>query len=158
MNAIVITVPGEAAPFRKKVASWNAKDGRFGTHAYDDKKYAHWKDVARYIAHKEMGERPPLACPIDFKVRIYFEIPQSLSNKKKMLAMRGVYRPTITPDFDNLAKACADALTGIVIRDDKFIVQARIEKWYSDRPRVEMEICEAPLTDLVEPELPRLEG
>jgi len=153
MTPIVIVVAGEAAPFRKKVMSWNAKDGRFGTHAYDDKKYASWKDVARYCASKEMGTRPPLACPIDFKVRIYFEIPESWSNRKKQNAKRGILRPIITPDYDNLAKACADAITGICIRDDKFIVDARIEKWYSDRPRVEMEIAEAQLRDLVEPEL-----
>ena len=133
--------------------SWNAKDGRFGTHAYDDKKYANWKDVARYCAAKEMGTRPPLACAIEFTLKVYFEIPQSLSNKKKQQALRGILRPTVTPDADNLMKAAADALTGIVIRDDKFIVDARIEKWYSDRPRVEMEIAEAQLRDLVEPEL-----
>jgi len=153
MTPIVIVVAGEAAPFRKKVMSWNARDGRFGTHAYDDRKYASWKDVARYCASKEMGDRPPLACAIDFKVRIYFEIPGSWSNRKKQNALRGILRPIITPDFDNLAKACADSVTGICIRDDKFIVTALIEKWYSDRPRVEMEIAEAQLRDLVEPEL-----
>ena len=154
---ICILVAGEAAPFRKKVASWSAKDGRFGTHAYDDKKYADWKDVARYCAAKEMGARPPLACAIDFKLKIYFEIPESWSGRKKQQALRGLLRPVITPDYDNLAKAAADALTGIVIRDDKFIVQATIEKWYSNRPRVEMEVREAELRDVVEPSL-ALEG
>lgn len=133
---------GEAAPFRKKVASWQAKDGRFGTHAYDEKKYAGWKDHARLAASREMNGRPPLACPIDFKVKIYFQIPESWSGRKTQQAISGIIRPTITPDYDNLAKACADALTGIVIRDDKYIVIARIEKWYSDRPRVEMEVSE----------------
>ena len=63
------------------------------------------------------------------------------------LALRGLIRPTITPDYDNLAKACADSLTGIAIRDDKFIVSAKIEKWYSNRPRVEMEVCEINLLE-----------
>jgi Holliday junction resolvase RusA-like endonuclease len=40
-----------------------------------------------------------------------------------------------------------------VIRDDKFIVQAIIEKWYSDRPRVEIEVREVQLSDRLEPEL-----
>jgi Holliday junction resolvase RusA-like endonuclease len=44
-----------------------------------------------------------------------------------------------------------------VLRDDKFIVTARIEKWYSDRPRVEMEVREVELINRIEPELP-LEG
>ena len=150
-------VAGEAAPFSKKVASWTARDGRFGTHAYDDKRYASWKDQARYAAFKVMGTRLPLACAIDFALKVYFPIPLSISKRKKELARRGLFRPTVTPDYDNLAKAAADALTGIVIRDDKFIVTARIEKWYSDRPRVEMEVREAELRDLVEPSL-ALEG
>lgn len=159
MEKIIIVIAGEAAPFRKKIASWQSKDmSRMGTHAYDEKKYAGWKDVARYAAAKEMGARPPLACAIDFKVRVYFQVPESWSGRKKRDAHRGILRPTITPDFDNLAKACSDALTGIVLRDDKFIVQATIEKWYSDRPRVEMEVSEVQLRDLVEPELGLLGG
>jgi Holliday junction resolvase RusA-like endonuclease len=152
---IVVIVAGEARPFSKKVASWTAKDGRFGTHAYDTKQYAGWKDQARYTASQVMNGRPPLACAIDFKVKIYFQVPESWSGRKKHLALRGVIRPTVTPDYDNLAKAAADALTGIVIRDDKFIVDAAIAKWYSDRPRVEMEVREAAL---LEPEQLRLEG
>lgn len=142
MEPIRIEVLGEAAPFRKKVASWNAKDGRFGTHAYDEKKYASWKDHARLAASRAMNGRAPLACAVDFKVKIFFEIPESWSRRKKERALVGVMRPTITPDYDNLAKACADALTGIVLRDDKFIVNAHIQKFYSDRPRVEMEVRE----------------
>ena len=150
---IRIVVAGEAAPFRKKTASWTAKDGRFGTHAYDEKKYSSWKDQCRYVAAKEMDGRPPLACPIEFQLRVFFQIPASLSNKKRLLALRGALRPTTTPDFDNLAKAAADAITGICIRDDKYIVDAKIEKWYSDRPRVEMAISECQFRDLNQPEL-----
>jgi Holliday junction resolvase RusA-like endonuclease len=95
-----------------------------------------------------MDGRSPLACAIDFKVKIFFQVPESWSGRKKYQALRGIIRPTITPDYDNLAKACADALTGIVIRDDKYIVAAHIEKWYSDRPRVEMEVWEHEFRDL----------
>jgi Holliday junction resolvase RusA-like endonuclease len=150
---IVIVVAGEARPFSKKVASWLAKDGRSGTHAYDEKKYSGWKDQARYAASKVMGDRPPLDCAVDFTLRVYFQIPVSWSKRKKDSCRRGLIRPTVTPDVDNLCKASADALTGIVMRDDKFIVMARIEKWYSDRPRVEMEVREAALLDRAEPEL-----
>jgi Holliday junction resolvase RusA-like endonuclease len=142
---IVIVVAGEARPFSKKVASWTAKDGRAGTHAYDEKKYAGWKDQARYTASQVMRRRPPLACAVDFTLRVYFQIPESWSNHKKDSCRRGLVRPTVTPDVDNLCKASADAITGIVVRDDKFIVTARIEKWYSDRPRVEMEVREVEL-------------
>jgi len=150
---IIIIVAGEAAPFSKKVASWTAKDGRFGTHAYDTKRFAGWKDQARYTAGQVMRGRPPLNCAVDFTLRVYFQIPESWSNRKKDFCKRGLIRPTVTPDVDNLCKASADSLIGIVVRDDKFIVTARIEKWYSERPRVEMEVREAALHDRVEPEL-----
>ena len=154
---IIIVVAGEAAPFSKKVASWQSKDGRFGTHAYDTKKFAGWKDQARYTAQQVMRGRPPLSCAVEFTLRVYFSIPESWSNRKREFCRRGLLRPTVTPDADNLCKASADAITGIVIRDDKFIVTAQIEKWYSDRPRVEMEVREAELRDVVEPSL-ALEG
>lgn len=147
---IVIVIAGEAAPFRKKVASWKARDGRSGTHAYDETKYASWKDAARYAAFKEMGERRPLDCALEFHIKVYFQIPESFSGRKTEHCRRGIIRPTVTPDYDNLAKACADAMTGIAIRDDKFIVDARIEKWYSDRPRVEIVI-----TPVLPPGLPQ---
>jgi Holliday junction resolvase RusA-like endonuclease len=153
VSPIVIVVAGEAAPFSKKVMSWKAKDGRFGTHAYDSAKYAGWKDQARYVAAKTMEGRPPLECPLEFLLRVYFQIPASWSNKKRELCRRGLIRPTVTPDADNLCKAAADSLTGIVIRDDKYIVNAIIQKWYSERPRVEIEIKEAVLFDTAEPEL-----
>lgn len=147
MEPIRIEVAGEARPFSKKVASWTARDGRFGTHAYDTKQYAGWKDQARYTASQIMAGRPPLACPIDFKVKIYFPIPESWSGRKQRFAKTGLIRPVVTPDLDNLCKSCADSLIGIVMRDDKYIVTAHLEKWYSDRPRVEMEIREIDLID-----------
>ena len=139
-DPIYIEVGGEAAPFRKKTMSWQSKDGRFGTHAYDDKKYAGWKDAARYAAGKAMGGRPPLEGPLSFHLKVYFQIPASVSNKARERMNAGLVRPLKTPDCDNVMKAAGDAMTGIVIRDDKFIVWALIEKWYSDRPRVEITV------------------
>ena len=153
MSPIIIVVAGEAAPFSKKVMSWHAKDGRFGTPAYDTKKFSGWKDQARYAASQVMGGRPPLSCAVEFTLKVYFQIPESWSGRKKQQCRSGLVRPVVTPDVDNLCKASADSLIGIVVRDDKFIVTARIEKWYSDRPRVEMEIREANLVDAAQPEL-----
>lgn len=147
--SIRIEVLGEAAPFRKKVASWNAKDGRYGTHAYDEKKYAGWKDHARLAASRAMAGHSMLDCPIDFKVKVFFAIPESWSGRKKRQALAGIIRPTVTPDADNLCKSAADSLTMIVFRDDKQIVDAKIEKWYSDRPRVEMEVRQVDTTEAI---------
>lgn len=151
---IYILVAGEAAPFKKKTMSWQARDGRSGTTAYDDKKYAGWKDHARVCAGLAMGTRPPLMVPLRFTLKVYFQIAESVSNKNRRLMEQGLVRPTRTPDCDNLMKAAGDAMTGIAIRDDKFIVEAHIEKFFSERPRVEIWIEEL----IAQPGAPLFEG
>lgn len=150
MQAIKIEVLGEAAPFRKKVANWQARDGRSGTHAYDERLYAGWKDHARLVASRAMDGRPPLDGQLDLHIRVFFAVPDSWSKRKKHEALHGIIRPTIAPDWDNLGKAVGDSLEMIVFRDDKQVVAGTVEKWYSDRPRVEMEIRELAVAELAE--------
>lgn len=64
---------------------------------------------------------------IDKPVRLYIGVYfYNKSEKKK----RGWFSKR--PDFDNLAKMVADALQGIVIKDDSLIVSCTIEKFYSN--------------------------
>lgn len=146
-DIIHIEIGGEARPFRKKTMSWQSKDGgRHGTHAYDESAYAGWKDHARLAASKAMtdtstGEvRPPIDKAMAVRIEAYFSIPQSVSQKARLKMLDGNVRPCKTPDADNIAKAAADSLIGIAIRDDKFIVSLTVLKWYSDRPRVTIDI------------------
>jgi Holliday junction resolvase RusA-like endonuclease len=44
------------------------------------------------------------------------------------------------PDYDNISKAVSDALNGLAYSDDGQIVSASIEKLYSGRPRLEIEL------------------
>lgn len=53
-------------------------------------------------------------------------------------------RPTRKPDFDNIGKIICDALNGIAYRDDAQIVDALVRKFYSDTPRVIVEISDIP--------------
>lgn len=134
-------IAGPVAPFQKKVASWLAKDGRHGTHAYDNGPYARWKPQAHYAAQQAMGNDPPIQGPVTCVLRIFMEIPASKSAKQRRMMEAGFIRPTITPDLDNCMKAISDScLTGVVIRDDKFIVSATIEKYYSYKPRTEVTV------------------
>jgi Holliday junction resolvase RusA-like endonuclease len=48
--------------------------------------------------------------------------------------------PTKKPDADNILKLAADSLNGLAYVDDKQIVSAVIHKFYSDRPRLEINI------------------
>jgi Holliday junction resolvase RusA-like endonuclease len=146
---IVIEVAGEARPFQKKTMSWQAKDGRSGTHAYDSSKYAGWKDHARLAAShammdKSTGEvRAPIDYAVSFRIDVYFSIPASASKRQRALMIANMVRPCKTPDADNIAKACQDSMIGIALRDDKFVADLHVHKWWSERPRVVIRICEA---------------
>jgi Holliday junction resolvase RusA-like endonuclease len=138
---IVIVVPGLVASYAKKVGTWHAKDGRSGTGAYNSAGYAKWKDYARMCAAHAVGERVPFQDAVTVDIDIYKDVPASFSKKKRAMALQGLLRPITTPDLDNSMKAIADSvLTGVVIRDDKFIVEARIRKLFSDKPRVEITV------------------
>jgi len=76
-------------------------------------------------------------------IKAYFTIPKSVSKKKKLEMLDGNVRPTKKPDFDNIGKIIADSLNDIAYRDDSQLVSGTVEKYYSDKPRVEVEIYES---------------
>ena len=75
-------------------------------------------------------------------VKAYFAIPKSVSKKKHKLMIEEKIRPTKKPDCDNVLKIICDALNTIAYDDDKQIVEMEISKFYSENPRVEVEIEE----------------
>jgi Holliday junction resolvase RusA-like endonuclease len=76
------------------------------------------------------------------EVKAFFPIPKSVSKKDAALMRQMLIRPTKKPDWDNIGKICSDALNGLAYHDDSQIVSARVEKWYSEQPRVEIELWE----------------
>ncbi|MDF1546114.1 MAG: RusA family crossover junction endodeoxyribonuclease [bacterium] len=80
--------------------------------------------------------------PVCLNLRAYFPIPKSWSKKKQERARSGEIRPTTKPDIDNITKIVCDALNGVAFEDDSQVVTGTRDKWYSDDPRVEIEIYE----------------
>ena len=72
-------------------------------------------------------------------INAYYSIPKSAS-KKKIEMMRKGLRPTKKPDMDNVLKVYADSLNKVLYRDDTQIVDAHVRKFYSDTPRVEVNV------------------
>nr|DAG40359.1 MAG TPA: Endodeoxyribonuclease RusA [Caudoviricetes sp.] len=70
-------------------------------------------------------------------------IPKSATKAKRELMLTGKIRPTVKPDWDNLGKLVSDALNGIAYDDDKSVVDASVRKYYSDRPRTQITVCDA---------------
>ena len=99
--------------------------------------YENWVKICFQEAKQEMIEGQ-----LNAEIKCYFSIPKSYSKKKKESALNGELRPTKKPDCDNIAKIILDALNGLAYTDDKNIVDCKIEKWFAEEPRVEVEIFE----------------
>lgn len=85
--------------------------------------------------------------PLLLGVRVYLPIPESKPKLWKTEAVAGRIRPTSTPDLDNLLKHVTDCLSKLQFwRDDRQVVGylPHTGKYYSDRPRWEIEIVEIP--------------
>ena len=65
-----------------------------------------------------------------------------LSKPKKEKAERGLIRPTVRPDIDNLVKIILDGLNGVAFMDDKQVIELYATKWYSAEPRTEIMVEE----------------
>lgn len=87
----------------------------------------------------------PLQGQILLGVKAYLPMPTSKPKGWKAEALAGLVRPTTKPDLDNLLKHVKDCLTMLRFwGDDKQVVGylPHTGKYYSDRPRWEIEIVE----------------
>ncbi len=103
-------------------------------HAYTPERTVSFEGRLAYAAQIVMGDKPPLDGPLILDVRMYMAVPSSKSKAWRAAALLGIIRPTVKPDWDNGGKL-TDALNLIVWIDDKQIVDGRVRKWYSLRPR-----------------------
>lgn len=108
-------------------------------HVYTDDKTVKYESQLRFAAAQRMGDRPPTLHPVRVTMTVAFEIPASWSKKKQAGALSGQIWPCVTPDADNTLKL-ADALNGIVWKDDKQIVVVFLRKIYSEKPGLTIEV------------------
>ena len=127
-----ITIPGEP------VAKARARVTKAG-HAYTPKRTVDYERMVQTLFHAEYGS-PKLEGALMLQLDLYFGIPKSRSKAVRERMQQGLERPCKRPDIDNCLKAVSDALNGIAYRDDSQIVGAVVQKFYSDEPRVEIEI------------------
>src|SRR5699024_11012696 len=62
------------------------------------------------------------------------------ARKSTNLKKNHVIRPTVKADIDNYTKAILDSCNGILWRDDSQVVSLIANKYYSDNPRIEIEV------------------
>jgi Holliday junction resolvase RusA-like endonuclease len=99
-----------------------------------------YKYQLKQTAREHMHGEPLWEGPLGMNIEIYLPRPKIMDGKKWP---GGRVYHSGKKDIDNLFKSVADALTGIVYRDDGQICHVRIEKFYHERdkmPRVYVRI------------------
>ncbi|MBY6800142.1 RusA family crossover junction endodeoxyribonuclease [Clostridium botulinum] len=127
----------DGKPMGKQRPRFNGKTGR----AYTADKtiiYENW--VKLCYQQQCAGEK--LTGKITANIMAYYPIPKNTSKIKKHYMLLGIERPTKKPDIDNIAKIVLDSLNNLAYRDDKQVVSCCISKWYSENPRVTVELEE----------------
>ncbi|MBF8733085.1 RusA family crossover junction endodeoxyribonuclease [Pseudomonas guariconensis] len=142
LNPVTFHVPGEP------VGKGRPRIGRVGNHArmFTPAKTASYEGLIALAGTEAMGGRVLLECPVMVEMRIVLGMPQSMSKKRKAMALAGELFPTKKPDMDNVIKAIYDGLNGVVWKDDVQVVDAFVRKRYGEVPGVHVRIVplEAP--------------
>ena len=55
---------------------------------------------------------------------------------------KNMIRPTKKPDSDNVAKAVLDSINGIAYKDDAYVVDLTVSKYYADEGFVKIRLEE----------------
>ncbi len=140
---IFITVSGKPVP---KGRPRFARRGNFVA-TYTPEATETYENRIAGEAQKVMLKRAPITCALRLQVEAHLPIPASMSQKKRQQALAHKIFPSTRPDADNYLKIAMDALNKIVYADDNQIIDARVFKFYSDRPRMDIWVLGASPSD-----------
>lgn len=96
------------------------------------------KEVAEFINQQRLPKFENVELSV--QIRFYRKVQKSLSKKERELRLSHIHRPVVKPDLDNYTKSILDALNGLLWDDDAKIVHLELDKYYSEEPRIEVEI------------------
>ncbi|GAA5417963.1 hypothetical protein Pryu01_03041 [Paraliobacillus ryukyuensis] len=133
---IKFTIPGEPVAQGRPRAG-KTKYGK--TVLYDPSKSKNYKQYIKLVASQHVPVKQ-IEGQISMRLKIYRQIPKSMTKKLRKASIDEIHRPTTKPDCSNIAKGIEDALNGMIYKDDSQIVDLRVSKYYSENPRVEVEI------------------
>ena len=94
----------------------------------------------KVLVDKEEALQGYITVPCEFVCRMYFPIPSDMNRVDTLLAEMGYIRPPIQKDWDNLGKTYSDMVQKWLLLNDSLIVKGTSEKYWSLKPRVEIEI------------------
>ena len=130
---ISFTIPGE--PQGKGRPRFIRSTGR----TYTPEKTASYENLVKMeFMQAAQGRRFKDDTAVGMRLFIFYPIPKSVSNGKRVDMLTDILFPLKKPDVDNVLKAVADSLNHIAYKDDSQITDVEIRKRYSDNPRVEV--------------------
>lgn len=116
------------------------KMGR-GIRLYDPKKVSVYKKQLAMMCQPQY-KKEPITGPLKVELSFFRHVQSSISKKERKLRLSGSHRPVVKPDTDNYIKSTLDGLNGLLWEDDNQIVDLIAHKYYSDNPRVEIEVTQ----------------
>lgn len=105
---------------------------------YTPKDTVNYENLVRYTYQSEVGKK--LEGAIEMTVKAYFPIPKSVSKKQRAIMATETYPCLKHKDIDNVCKIIMDSILKIAYDDDKQVYKLTGEKYYSENPRVEVEL------------------
>lgn len=113
---------------------------------YDQEKAVNYKEQVAFaciLASNKKRIKIPIQATnkgIEVKILAVYKYPQSFSKAKLELAKKDEIKPTKKPDADNIAKIILDGLNNVLWHDDNQVTRLEIEKAYSDKEYVDIEV------------------
>lgn len=114
------------------------------TRTYTPEKTANYESYVKLLFQEAaQGKTFREDAELDVRILAYYDIPKSVSKKKRGMMLEKILRPTKKPDLDNCIKIITDALNKVAYRDDAMIVDIQARKFYAEQPKVVVTIQEA---------------
>ena len=138
-EAIIIRLPGAPRGKGRHRAQIVQRGGVARVHSHPDQKTEAYEGALRLAAGAEMRGRALLTGALEVRIFAMMPIPASWSKRKRLDAVERRLRPTVKPDFDNIAKVI-DALNHVVWADDASVVDGLVRKFYSETPELVIQV------------------
>lgn len=120
-------------------ATPRARLSGFGKHFYVADAMNNRKLMEKFVK-EELSDFNMITTACKFYCDCYFPIPKTMNKSEKIRAELKLVNNLTKPDWDNLGKTYSDMIQNTIIMDDSLIIDGRVRKYYSSKPRIELTI------------------